>query len=152
MSIESFKKMVKTVLSEDLELDDAYLLPNFSGMEYRFSKTDVVFSWTKGGYQIGRDQNDHPVFFDVYQADAEKWQSFFEDIGIDTTIGRRMEGEGIHFILYAVRGMKIDRVETTSVTPLDQTVEWAKQCKANFRPALEMLDEMYDLDIGFEYR
>jgi hypothetical protein len=139
-------------LRKDLELDDAYLLPNFSGMEYRFSKTDAVFIWTKGGYQIGRDRNDYPIFIDVYKDDVEEWKSFFEDFGIETSVGERTEVEGIHFVLYPVTEMKVDQVDAASVTPLDETVRWAEQYTANFQPALEMLDEMHDLDLGVEYR
>lgn len=150
--IESFNEVAKTVLRKDLMLDDAYLLPNFSGLEYRFSKTDAVFIWTKGGYQIGRDRTDYPIFIDVYQEDVEEWESFFEDFGVETTVGERTEDEGIHFVLYPVTEMEIDRVDAASVTPLDETVEWAEQYTANFQPALEMLDEMHDLDLGVEYR
>jgi hypothetical protein len=48
--------------------------------------------------------------------------------------------------------MAIDRVENASVMPLDETVEWAEQYRASFQPALEMVDEMCDLDLGVEYR
>jgi len=48
--------------------------------------------------------------------------------------------------------MKTERVESASVAPLDETVEWMEKYRANFQPALEMLDEMYDLGLGVQYR
>ena len=150
--VDSFKDVSQTVLSRDLELDDAYLLPNYAGMDYRYSKTDAVFIWTKGGYQIGRNQNDYPVFIDVYQEDVEEWREFFQGFGIETSVGERTEKDGIHFVLYPREEMETEWVESASVTPLDETVNWAEQYRANFQPALEMLDEMYDLGLGVEYR
>jgi len=87
--VESFEDIARTVLKRDLELDDAYLLPNYAGLEYRYTKTDAVFIWTKGGYQIGRNRNDYPVFIDVYREDVEEWEEFFQDFGIETKIGER---------------------------------------------------------------
>ena len=150
--VESFKSIGKTVLRKDLELDEAYLLPNFSGMEYRFSKTDAVYIWTKGGYQVGRDRNDYPVFIDVYKEDLEEWQRFFDEFGVETSVGEREQKQGIHFVLYPVDELETEWMDSASVTPLSETVEWAQQFEANFQPALEMLDEIHDLDLGVEYR
>ena len=151
--VDSFEDVAQTVLKRDLELDDAYLLPNYAGMGYRYSKTDSVFIWTKGGYQIGRNQSDYPVFIDIYREDVEEWEEFFQNFGIETSIGERSETDGVHFVLYPQdEEMKVDRVESASVAPLSETVEWAEKYRANFQPALEMLDEMYDLGLGVEYR
>jgi hypothetical protein len=150
--VHSFEDVAQTVLKRDLELDDAYLLPNYAGMEYRYSKTDSIFIWTKGGYQIGRNQSDYPVFIDVYREDVEEWEEFFQGFGIETSIGERPETDGIHFVLYPQEEMGVDRVEGASVAPLSETVEWTEKYRANFQPALEILNEMYDLGLGVEYR
>ena len=149
--VDSFEDVAQTVLKRDLELDDAYLLPNYAGMEYRYSKTDAVFIWTKGGYQIGRNQSDYPIFIDIYREDVEEWKDFFHGFGIETSIGERPETDGIHFVLYPQdEEMETEWVESASVTPLSETVEWAEKYRANFQPALEMLDEMYDLGLDVE--
>lgn len=149
---EAFEEVAQTVLKRDLGLEDAYLLPNFSGMQYRYSKTDAVFIWTKGGYQIGRNRSDYPIFIDVLEDDVEAWKEFLEGFGVEASVGEREDGVGIHFVLYPCENLEVDRVESASVTPLDETVEWAQGYQANFQPALEMLDEMYDLGLGVEYR
>ena len=148
-----FESVVQTVVGRDPELSDVYLLPNFSGMEYRFSKTDAVFVWTKGGYQIGRNQRDYPVFIDVLEDDLEDWQEFFDGYSMDYEVGeRRTEGEGIYFVLFPREEFRSEWVENASVTPLLETVEWMQRYEANFQPALEMLDEMHDLGLDVEYR
>lgn len=149
----AYEEVAQTVLGRSIDLEDAYLLPNFAGMDYRFSRTDAVFIWTKGGYQIGRNREDYPIFIDVLEEDTEDWQNFFDQYGIDTTIEeRRTGGDGIYYVLFPRDSFGTRWMENASVTPLEETVEWARQYEVNFQPALEMLDEMYDLELDVEYR
>jgi len=151
-----FETTARTVLSRESSLDDAYLLPNFAGLKYRYSRTDAVFVWTNGGYQIARNKLDYPIFIDVEADDITDWQRFFDQYAIDHTVEDRIQGgpddPGIYFVLYPCPDFDTERVEAASVTPLDETVEWAMQYEANFQPALEMLDEMYDLELDVAYR
>jgi len=150
---DTFKHVARTVLKRNIDLKDAYLLPNFAGMDYRYSRTDAVFIWTKGGYQIGRNQDDYPLFIDVYDDEIDDWEDHFERFGIDHSVGERSsEADGIHFVLYPTEDFETEWVENASVPPLEETVEWARQYEANFQPALEMLDGMYDLGLGVTYR
>jgi hypothetical protein len=151
--VEAFEAVARTVMRRDLALDDAYLVPNFAGLPYRFSKTDAVYVWTKGGYQIGRNRNDYPIFIDVREDDVEAWQRFLGDFGIETTVGERTPADGIHFVVNPMAApLACERVDSACVLPLDQTVAWAEEYRANFEPALELLDELYDLDLGVTYR
>lgn len=152
----AFRDVAETVLSRDMSLEDAYLVPNFAGMDYRFTRTDAVFIWTKGGYQIGRNQTDYPIFIDINEADLAAWEEFFEDFSIPYRIEDRIqngdETPGIYYVLFPREEFETDRVEHARVTPLDETVEWMQEYEVNFQPALEMVDEMYDLDLGVQYR
>ena len=148
---EEYRSLARSVLSRSIELEDAYLLPNFCGMEYRFTRTDAVFIWTRGGYQIGRNQDDYPIYIDVVEDDLSDWKEFLDGFSVDYSIDER-EGEGIYFVLFPRPGFESEWFENSRLTPLNETVEWAKRYEANFQPALEMLDEMYDLGLGVEYR
>jgi DNA-binding Lrp family transcriptional regulator len=149
--VEEYRSLARSVLSRSIELEDAYLLPNFSGMGYRFTRTDAVFIWTRGGYQIGRNQDDYPIYIDVLEDDLSDWKEFLDGFSVDYSVNER-EGESIYFVLFPRPGFGSEWFENSRVTPLNETVEWAKRYEANFQPALEMLDEMYDLDLGVEYR
>lgn len=152
---EDYRSLAAAVLKRDFELEDAYLLPNFSGMEYRFTSTDAVFIWTKGGYQIGRNQTDYPIFIDVLEEDVSEWKRFFDEFGRDYSVEDRIqEGEPSIYYVLTSRATSFDTewVENSSVTPLEETVNWMQRYEVNFQPALEMLDEMYDLDLGVTYR
>ena len=148
---EEFRDVVKAVLKRSIELEDAYLLPNFAGMKYRYTKTDAVFIWTKGGYQIGRNHESYPVFIDVLEDDVEEWQSFLDSLGITSSIEERPDLEGIHYVLFPRQEFEVKWFENAYVPPLQETVDWARKYEVNFQPALEMLDEMYDLGMGVEY-
>lgn len=147
----AFESVAQTVVSTSPQLEDAYLLPNFAGLDYRYSKTDAVFIWTEGGYQIGRNRRDYPLFMDVLADDLADWQRFFEGYGLHSSVETR-DGDGIYYVLFPREEFESDWVENASVMPLPETVEWAQQYEANFQPALELLDERYDLGLGVKYR
>ena len=151
---QDFEDLAKMVLEREIDYDDAYLLPNFSGLEYRYSHTDAVYIWTEGGYQIGRNQDDYPIFIDVLEDDINEWQAFFNEFSLESNIEERIQdGEpGIYYVLFPREEFESTWSDSASVMPLDETVEWAKKYEVNFQPALEMLDEMYELELGVEYR
>lgn len=151
---QDFEDLAKMVLEREIDYDDAYLLPNFSGLEYRYSHTDAVYIWTEGGYQIGRNQDDYPIFIDVLEDDINEWQAFFNEFSLESNIEERIQdGEpGIYYVLFPREEFESAWSDSASVMPLDETVEWAKKYEVNFQPALEMLDKMYDLELGVEYR
>jgi len=147
----AFESAAKAVLQRGIELDDAYLLPNFAGMDYAYTQTDAVYVWTKGGYQIGRNQNDYPIFIDVEKDKVDAWQTFFADFGVDAHVAER-GGDGIYFVLFPQDQVDAEWVEHAAVIALQDTIDWMQQYTANFQPALEMIDEMYDVDVGMQYR
>lgn len=150
---DAFEAVAKAVLRRDLDLDDAYLLPNFGGLDYRYTKTDAVYVWTRGGYQIGRNRDDYPIFLDVLGDDLPAWRAFFEGYGVETTVGdRRDDGDGVYFVLFPQDDFDAEWVDSAAVAPLEETVAWAREYEANFQPALEMLDREYDLGLDVEYR
>lgn len=150
---EAYEAVAQTVVRRGLDLEDAYLLPNFTGLTYRYAKTDAVYLWTKGGYQIGRNQDDYPIFLDVVADDVDAWEAFCDEFGVDYRIGEReTDAGGIYYVLFPQDNFDVEWVENAAVPPLAETVDWAEQYAANFQPALEMLEEMYDLELGMTYR
>lgn len=148
---EAFETAAKTVLKKGIELEDAYLVPNFANMPYAYTKTDAVFIWTRGGYQIGRNKENYPIFIAVREEDVGKWQQFFSGFDIDAYTGER-EGEGIYIVLFPKEQVDAEWVENAAVIPLQDTISWAQQYQANFQPALEMLNEMHDVPVNETYR
>lgn len=150
---EAFEAVARAVVVRELVLEDAYLLPNLAGMAYRYAKTDAVYMWTKGGYQIGRNREDYPIFIDVQDDDTGAWEAFFDAFGVNYRIDERdPEGSGIYYVLFPREEIDAEWVENAAVPPLAETVDWARRYEASFQPALEMLADMYDLELDVTYR
>ena len=143
-------KLVDNSLKDNLSLNDAYLLPNLAGLEYIFTNTDAIFVWTKGGYNIGRSKDSYPIFIEILEENKKTWQNFFSGLKIGYTF-KNEKRKGIYFIISLTNKIEKERYGDIPVLPLAKTVEWAKKYSFNFQPALEMLDEMYDLKIGVKY-
>src|SRR6056297_3466107 len=43
-------------------IEEAYVIPQFRDWPYAFTRIDAVYVWTQGGYQVGRDPDDYPLF------------------------------------------------------------------------------------------
>lgn len=143
-------KFMKCSLANNLSLNDAYLLPNLTGLEYIFTGIDAVFIWTKGGYNIGRSKNSYPIFIEVLEKDKSEWQKYFSKLNIKYTYKHERK-KGIYFLISLSKSIEKEYCEQMPVLPLAKTAEWAKKYSFNFEPALEMLDEMYNLKIGIKY-
>lgn len=144
-------KFIKSSLKDNLNLSDAYLLPNLIGLDYIFTKTDAVFIWTKGGYNIARSKISYPIFIEILEKDKDAWEKYFSDLNLKYTFKNERK-RGIYFIISLTRIMEKEFCEKIPVLPLRKTVEWAKKYCFNFEPALEMLDELYNLKLGIKYR
>ena len=143
-------KLIKILFKDNLRLSDAYLLPSLSGLEYIFTNTDAVFTWTKGGYNIGRSKNSYPIFIEALEQDKPAWEEFFSKLNIKYAF-KNERRRGIYFIILLSKNLEKEYCEGIPVLPLAKTVDWAKKYSFNFQPALEMLDELYNLKIGIKY-
>ena len=143
-------KLARTSLRCDLTLSDAYLLPNLAGLEYIFTGIDAVFIWTKGGYNIGRSRDSYPIFIEVLENNKNSWEEFFLKLNIKYTFKSERK-KGIYFVVSLSSHIEKEYSEGNTGLPLAKTAEWAEKYSFNFQPALEMLDEMYDLKIGIKY-
>jgi len=134
----------------NLNLNDAYLLPNLTGLEYIFTSTDSVFIWTKGGYNIGRSRDSYPIFIEVLEKDKAAWQKFFLKLGIKHAF-KNIRRKGIYFVVTLSKEIQKEYCDNIPFLPLKKTVEWARKYSFNFQPALEMLGKLYNLNIGVKY-
>ena len=137
-------------------IEEAYVLPQFGDWPFAFTKVDAVYVWTQGGYQVGREPDDYPLFLAVREKDVDAWQRFFEQFGIPTGFERRPEDsfEGpLQIVLDERSVLNPDHVEGYPVISRRETIEFMRKHYATFQSALAMLDRMYDdLDLDVSYR
>jgi len=137
-------------------IEEAYVLPQFGDWPFAFAWIDAVYVWTQGGYQVGRDPDDYPLFLAVPEQDVEEWQGFFERFGLPTAFERQPRDgpDGpLQIVLDPRPTLKVDHVDGYPVVPRDETVAYMREHYAEFQSALSMLDRMYDdLDLDVAYR
>ena len=137
-------------------IEEAYVLPQFGDWPFAFARIDAVYVWTQGGYQVGRDPDDYPLYLAVQEQDGEAWQGFFERFGLPTAFERqprdRLDGP-LQIVLDPRPTLEVDHVDGYPVVPREETVAYMREHYAQFQSALSMLDRMYDdLDLDVSYR
>lgn len=135
---------------------EAYVLPQFAGMEYAFTAIDAVYVWTRGGYQVARNPEDYPLFIAVHESDLDAWTEFFGRFGIPTAQERQpaedLDG-AIQVVLDPRPEIESEVVDGRPAIPLQETVAFAHEYYATFESALDMLGRMYDdVDTDATYR
>jgi len=137
-------------------ISEAYVLPQFAGMDYAFTAIDAIYVWTRGGYQLARNPEDYPLFVAVHESDRDAWVAFFDRFGIQATQKRQpadnLDGP-IQVVLDPQPRVETEMVDGRSVIPLQNTVAFANEYYATFESALDMLGRMYDdVDTDGTYR
>ena len=59
---------------------------------------------------------------------------------------------GVFYVLYPTKDFKFELVDGFKVDILKNTIEFCKDRIYSYEPALEMLDEMYHLNLETEYK
>ncbi|WP_117595662.1 MULTISPECIES: helix-turn-helix domain-containing protein [Haloprofundus] len=128
-------------------IPEAYVIPQFAGMEYAYTGIDAVYVWTRGGYQVARDPEDYSLFIAVHESDLDAWVAFFDRFGIPTAEERQpaddLDGP-IQVVLEPEAQIEAEMVDGRPVISLQETVAFANEHYAHFQSALDMLDRMYD--------
>jgi len=137
-------------------IEEAYVLPQFGDWPFAFTRIDAVYVWTQGGYQVGRDPEDYPLFLAVREQDVDDWEAFFNSFDLPTAFERQPQDElsrPLQVVLEPRPSLDVNHVEGYPVIPRAETIEYMRENYAQFQSALAMLDRMYeDLDLGVTYR
>ncbi len=124
-----------------------YSVLDLFGIEYCFTKTDAVFMWTKGGYNIARYKGFYPIFIKVKKEDKEIFESYCKKLQLNI-----QKNKDVFYEIIYVDKIEISYIENTPVDSLTKTIQFMEQNKYNFEPALEMIKEMYKKKIKVEYK
>jgi DNA-binding Lrp family transcriptional regulator len=137
-------------------IEEAYVLPQFGDWPFAFTRIDAVYVWTQGGYQVGREPDDYPLFLTVREQDVDAWEAFFDSFDLPTAFERQPRDDltGLLQIVLEPRpSLDITHVEGSPVIPRTETIQYMRENYAQFQSALAMLDRMYDdLDLEVTYR
>ena len=142
-------------LYKRIDVPKGYELLKKTDMEYALTGPDAVFIWTKGGYQVDRFFGFYPIHLKVKNEDLGRWKKFLNSKRQKFHVEGQPLREtffGLFYVLYPKESFEAKGVECFRVDSLKDTVEFCKAKIYSYEPALEMLDEMYNLGLRIEYR
>ena len=138
-----------------MNIAESYDMVNDAKMIYAFTEKDSVFIWTKGGYQVDRSACFYPIHTKVRKSDLRKWKSFFKSRGkMFYVIGKPVKNTlfGVFYVLYPEERFRTEKVDGFRAIPLKETVDFCKDNIYVYEPALEMLNNIYGLELKIKYR
>ena len=95
-------------------IEEAYVIPQFGDWPFAFTRIDAVYVWTQGGYQVGRDPDDYPLFLAVHEQDVDAWETFFESFDLPTAFERQPRNEldgSLQIVLEPRPSLDVNHVE-----------------------------------------
>lgn len=144
----------KEYLAKKTNIAASYNLLKEASMRYALTGPDGVFFWTKGGYQVDRFFGFYPVHLKVEEQDLGRWKRFFgsrkQRFCIKASCSRHTLF-GVFYLLYPIVEFEVEEVNGFCVSPLRETVKFCQKNIYSYEPALEMLDEMYNLGLHARY-
>jgi len=120
--------------------------------KYAYCANDAVGIWTDGYYWTGFTRGYKPIHIKVLRRDLGYWERFFKKMGAEFAL----EDEdrtlfGITFLLHIVRDFKVELKDGIQVIPLKEVIKFCQANELTYRPAMEYLDERYDLGLFDSY-
>ena len=103
-------------------IEEAYVIPQFGDWPFAFTRVDTVYVWTQGGYQVGREPDDYPLFLVVREQDVDAWEAFFEFHS--TAFERQLRDEldrPLQVVLEPRSSLDLEHVEGYPVIPRTST-------------------------------
>ena len=136
---------IKENFSDDINFH--YSVLELFGIKYCFTKTDAVFIWTKGGYNIARYKEYYPIFIKIKKDYLSVFEGYCKKLNLK--IDRK---RGIFYHVEILDDFEISHLDNIPVDSLKVTIGFMKKNIYNFQPALEMIKEMYNKKINIKYK
>ena len=143
----SYKKILKFIKENFNDINFYYSALNLFGIKYCFNKTDAVYIWTEGKYNIARYKNYYPIFIKIKKADYSIFLEYCKKLGLNIN-----SNKGVFYKVEVLDDFKYVKKKNFSVEPLDETIAFMQENIYNFEPALEMIKEMYNKKLKIKYK
>ena len=89
MRVAARELLAASVTVSPPTIEEAYVLPQFGDWPFAFTRIDAMYVWTRGGYQVGRDPADYPLFLAIREQATDAWEGFFDSFGLSTALERQ---------------------------------------------------------------
>lgn len=143
------EKFVHQIVLSNLEKEN---ILTDAKRKYAYCENDAVGIWTQGYYLTGFTKGFKPIHMRILKKDLKYWLSFFKRMDCEYALeNERKTMFGITYILHPEKELKITKKDGVFVIPLKEVIEFCRANELSYRPALEYLDETYNLNLYQNY-
>lgn len=144
---KSYISILKFIKNSIPQVSFYYTALQLSGVRYCFTKTDAVYVWTDGRYNLARYKHFYPIFIKIQKEDSLIFKEYCKKLGLKIKASK-----SVFYMPQPVEHIESVKKKGYSVESLDKSIEFMKENIYNFEPALEMVDEMYDKKLNIKYK
>lgn len=144
---KDYQGILKFIKDNLKDVSFYYSVLNLFGIKYCLTKTDAVYVWTKGRYNIARYKGFYPVFIKIKKEDYPVFLEYCKKLGLKINTKK-----GVFYDIEVAEEFDSVRKDEYSVETLENTIKFMKQNIYNFEPALEMINEMYNKKSNIKYK
>ena len=144
---KTYQEILKFIRNNLSETSLYYSVLNLFGIEYCFTKTDAVYFWTEGGYNIARYREYYPIFIKIKSEDYPIFLLYCKKLNLKINAKK-----GVFYYPEVLDNFKFAKKGDYSIEPLNETISFMSKNIYNFEPALEMIDEMYKKKLNIRYK
>lgn len=143
------EEFVRRIVEDSLKHQDVL---KEAGRTYAFSNDDAVRIWTAGYYWTGFTKGFKPIHIRVSSEELKYWKDFFRSRDVEFAFENENKTLfGLTYILHPVGDLKVEVKDDTKVIPLKEVIQFCRANELTYRPALEYLDEEYQLNLFESY-
>jgi len=143
----SYQNILKFIKENLNNIQFYYSALQLFGIDYCFTKTDAVYLWTEGRYNIARYRDYYPIFIKVREKDYPLFLEYCKKLGLKINANK-----GIFYSPEIVKEVICTKKDNSYVETLNNTIDFMRENIYNFQPALEMIEEMYHKRLKIKYK
>lgn len=144
---ESYKSILRFIKDNLRGIDFYYSVLKLAGIEYCFTKTDAVYVWTEGRYNIARYKEYYPIFIKIKKIDYPHFLAYCKKLGLKIN-----SNKGVFYNVEILDNFEFVKKNDFLVESLGDTITFMQNNIYNFEPALEMISEMYAKKLKVKYK
>jgi len=143
----SYNKIMSFIRDSLNEINFYYSALQLFGIDYCLTKTDSVYVWTEGGYNIARYKEYYPIFIKVKKSNYPIFLEYCKRLKLKID-----SYKGAFYVVEVLDDFKAVNKNGFFVESLEETINFMQKNIYNFEPALEMIKEMYNKKINVKYK
>lgn len=144
---QDYKEIIKFIKKNFQDPRFYYSALQLFGIKYCFTKTDAVYVWTEGRYNVARYREFYPVFIKIRKLDYFVFLEYCKKLGLKINSKKR-----VFYLPEVLEDFKCEKKNGFFVESLNETIGFMQKNIYNFEPALEMIQEIYHKKLNIKYK